>query len=106
MGSSSRFCFTCPGSSVGGVFAPGNGRSRIRSRAVTYQSCSNGTSCSPLGTHTYGIELGLVDSVSGSTSVRQQKLLKATLNQNKQTNPPVCYLGYHIDVKANYKVFG
>ena len=42
--------------SVGRVSAPGNGRSRVRSRAATYQSCKNGTSCSSLGTQTYGVE--------------------------------------------------
>ena len=52
-------------SSVGRVSAPGNGRSRVRSRAATYQSRKYGSSCSSLGNQTYGVELGLVDSVSG-----------------------------------------
>ena len=54
-----------PDSSVGRASAPGNGRSRVRSRDATYQSRKNGTSCSSLGTQTYGVELGLVDTVSG-----------------------------------------
>ena len=56
---------TDPDSSVGRVSAPGNVRSRVRSRATTYQSRKNGTSCFSLGTQTYGVELGLVDPVSG-----------------------------------------
>ena len=56
---------TGPGRSVGRVSASGNGRSRVRSRAATYQSRQNGTSCSSVGTQTDGAELGLVDPVSG-----------------------------------------
>ena len=41
------------------VTAPGNGRSR-HTKVV-----KNGTSCSSLGTQIYGVELGLVDPVSG-----------------------------------------
>ena len=59
-----HFKFTGPGSSVGRVSAPGNGRSRFRYRAVTYQIVKNGTGCSSLGTQTYGVELGLVHPVS------------------------------------------
>ena len=51
--------------SVGRVSAPENERSRVRSRAATYQSRKNGNNCSSLGTQTYGVELGLVDPVSG-----------------------------------------
>ena len=41
---------TGPDSSVGRVSTPGNGRSRVRSKAPTYQSRKkNGTSCSSLG---------------------------------------------------------
>ena len=35
-----------------------------------------------------------------------EQLLKATVNKNKQTNLSVYYLGYHNDIKANFKVFG
>ena len=52
-------------SSVGRVSAPGNGRSWVRSRAAKYQSRSNGTSYSSLGTQVIGVELLLVDPVSG-----------------------------------------
>ena len=53
---------TVLGTGPGGrVSALGNRRSQVRSRAVTY----HGTSCFSLGTQTYGVELGLVDPVSG-----------------------------------------
>ena len=55
--SKTDFLITGPDSSVGRVSAPGNGRSRVRSRAATYQSHKNGTSCSSLGTQTYWVEL-------------------------------------------------
>ena len=53
---------TGPDSSVGRVSAPGTRRSRVRSRAATYQSHKKWYSP---GTQTYGVELGLVDPVSG-----------------------------------------
>ena len=58
------FWRTGPDSSVGRVSAPANGRSRVRSRAVTYQSHKNSTNCYSLGTQTYRVELGLVGRVS------------------------------------------
>ena len=56
---------TGPDRSVGRVSAPGNGRSRVRSGLRHTKVVNNGTSCSSLGTQTYGVELGLVDPVSG-----------------------------------------
>ena len=56
---------TSPGSSVGIVSALGNGRSRVQSWAATYQIVKNGTNCSSLGIQTHGVELGLVNTVSG-----------------------------------------
>ena len=41
---------------VGHGFDPGPRHTKV---------VKNGTSCSPLGTQTYGVELGLVDPVSG-----------------------------------------
>ena len=35
-----------------------------------------------------------------------EQLLKAKFNKNKQINLPVYYLGYHFDIKANFKIFG
>ena len=52
---------TGPSSSVGRVSASGNGRSWVQSPAATFEVVKNGTSCSSLGTQTYGVELGLVD---------------------------------------------
>ena len=68
--------------SNGRVSASGNGRSLVRSRAAACQSChvKNGTSCSSLGTQTYGVELGVaimwlvwyhVKCLGHDTSVRQ-----------------------------------
>ena len=51
---------TSPDSSVGRVSAPGTGGHGFDPKVV-----KNGTSCSSLGTQTYGVELGLVDPVSG-----------------------------------------
>ena len=56
---------TGPASSVGRLSAPGNGRSQVRSRPRHTKVVKNGTGCSSLGTQTYGVELGLVDPVSG-----------------------------------------
>ena len=49
-----RRVITGPDSSVG--FDPGPRHTKV---------VKNGTSCSSLGTQTYGVELGLVDPVSG-----------------------------------------
>ena len=54
-----------PDSSVGRVSAPGNGRSRFNPGPRHTKVSKNGTSFSSLGTQTYEVELGLVDSVSG-----------------------------------------
>ena len=52
---------TGPGSSVGRVSAPGNGKSQFGPRYT--KVVKNGTSCSSLDTQTYEVELGLVDPV-------------------------------------------
>ena len=57
--------YTGPYSSIGRVSASGNGRSRVRSRPRHTRVLKNGTSCSSLGTQIYGVELELVDPVSG-----------------------------------------
>ena len=50
-------CVECPLQGTGDHgFDPGPRHTKV---------VKNGTSCSPFGTQTYGIELGLVDPVSG-----------------------------------------
>ena len=56
---------TGPDSSVGTVSAPGNGKSRVRPRPRHTKVIKNGSTCSSLGTQIYGVELGLVDPLSG-----------------------------------------
>ena len=56
---------TGPDSSVGRVSAPGNGGHGFDPGPRYTKVVKNGTSCSSLGTQTYGVELGLVDPVSG-----------------------------------------
>ena len=56
---------TGPGSSIGRVFASGMGGRGFKPRPGHTKVFKNGTGCSSLGTHPYGIELGLVDPVSG-----------------------------------------
>ena len=51
----------CPLRGMGGQrFDPGPRHTKV---------IKNGTSCSSLGTHTYGVELGPVDSMSGYVTV-------------------------------------
>ena len=56
---------TGPGSSVGRVSASGNGRYVFDPGQRHTKVVKNGTSCSSLGTQAYGVELELVDPVSG-----------------------------------------
>ena len=56
---------TGPDSSVGRVSAPGTGSPGFDPGPRHTKVVKNGTSCSSLGTQIYGVELGLVDPVSG-----------------------------------------
>ena len=54
-----------PGSSFGKVSALETGCHGLDPAPRHTKVVKNGTSCSSLGTQTYGVELGLVDTVSG-----------------------------------------
>ena len=56
---------TGPGCSVRRVSTLGNGRSWVSIQGSDIPFIKSGTSCSSLGTQVYGVELGLVDPVSG-----------------------------------------
>ena len=59
-----RMSMTDPGSSVCRVSTPGNGGQRFDPGPRHTKVVKTGTSCSSLGTQTYGVEQGLVDPVS------------------------------------------
>ena len=60
-----RSRYTGPDSSIGRMSAPGTGGHGFDPGPRHTKVVKNGTSCFSLGTQIYGVELGLVDPVSG-----------------------------------------